>query len=180
MGERPGGLEAGDTRNCCVRTYVEENLVTHQHTCAAVVEAYLKRLRRHKAPGPHDQLGAGCLVEINMLRNPGLDHIALTLADPRHVGRDRTADHRAELVGVTRQMRDPRAPNLVLAGEAGDIATGAPDPAALDDGSPLPRPRHMPSHLFAALAAAKDQDFDAFRLRHEISPYTHQSVCDLE
>src|SRR5262249_50002078 len=63
---------------------------------------------------------------------------ALTLADLCHVGRDRTADHRAELGGVTRQMRDPRAPNLVLAGEAGDIGTGAPDPAALDDGSPSP------------------------------------------
>jgi len=82
MGERPGGLEAGDTRNCCVRTDIEENLVTHQHTCAAVIEVYLERLRRHKATGPHDQLAAGCLVELYMPRNPILDHIALTLADP--------------------------------------------------------------------------------------------------
>src|SRR5215472_12370193 len=101
MGERPGGLEAGDTRNRCVRTDVEENLVTHQHTRAAVVEAYLKRLWRHKAPGPHDQLGAGCLVDLYMLCNPVLDHIALTLADPGHISRDRTFDHRAELGGVT-------------------------------------------------------------------------------
>src|SRR5215472_3606396 len=170
MGERPGGLEAGDTRNCCVRTDIEENLVTRQHTCAAAIEAYLKRLRRHKTPGPHDQLAASCLVEINMLRNPGLDHIALTLADLPHIGRDRTADHRAELGGVTRQMRDPRAPNLVLAGEAGDIATGAPDPAALDNGSPSPRPRHMPSHLFAALATAEDQDIEPLYFRHELPP----------
>src|SRR5215831_20017978 len=120
MGERPGGTEAGDTRNCCVRTDVEENLVAGQHACAAVIEAYLERLRRHKAPGPHDQLAAGCLVEMYMQRNLALDHIALALADLRHISRDRTADHRAELGGVTRQMRDSRAPNLVLAGEAGD------------------------------------------------------------
>src|SRR5215467_2762649 len=106
MSERPGGLEAGDTRNCYVHTDIEENLVTHQHTCTAVVEAYLKRLRRHKAPGPHDQLAAGCLVKMHMQRNLALDHIALTLADPCHVGRDGTGDHRAELGGVTRQMRD--------------------------------------------------------------------------
>jgi hypothetical protein len=94
-----------------VRTDIEENLVTHRHTCASVVEAYLKRPRCHKAPGPHDQLAAGCLVELYMLRTPTLDHIALTLADPCHVGREWTADHRPELGGVTRQMRDPRAPN---------------------------------------------------------------------
>src|SRR6516225_5777110 len=180
MGERPGGIEAGNARNCCVGADVEENLVTRQHTCAAVIEAYLERLRRHKAPGPHDQLAAGCLVEINMPRNPGLDHIALTLADPCHVGRDRTADYRAETGGVTRQMRDPRAPNLVLAGEAGDIATGAPDPLPLDHGRPSPRSRQMPSHLLAALATAKDQDFDPFRLRHELPPCTPQSVSNLE
>jgi hypothetical protein len=112
-------------------TDIKENLVTHQHTRAAVVEAYLKRLQRHKARGPHDQLAAGCLVDLHMLRDPVLDHISLALADPCHVGRDRTADHRAELGGVTRQVRDPCAPNLILAGKAGDIATGAPDPLPL-------------------------------------------------
>jgi hypothetical protein len=38
----------------------------------------------------------------------------------------------------------------------------------------------MPSHILAALATAKDQDFDPFRLRHELPPGTPQSVCDLE
>ena len=62
MGERPGGLEAGNARDCRVRTEVEENLVARQHARAAVIEAHLKRFRRHKAPGPHDQFGAACLV----------------------------------------------------------------------------------------------------------------------
>ena len=117
MGQRPGDLEAGNARNCCVRTDIEVNLVSGQHArAAALIKAHLERLRRHKAPGPHDQFAAGCLVETLMQRNLALDHIALSLADPCHVGRDRTADHRAEPGGVTRQMRDPRAPNLVLAG----------------------------------------------------------------
>src|SRR5215469_8512573 len=144
MGERPGGLEAGDTRNCCVCTDIEENLVTHQHTCAAIVEAHLKRLWCHKASCPHDQFAAAYLIDLYMLSNPVLDHIALTLADPCHVGRDRAADHRAELGGVTRQMRDPRAPNLILDGQAGNVGTGAPDPVALHDGSPTPRSRPIP------------------------------------
>src|ERR687887_192892 len=105
-----------------------------------------------------------------MQRNLALDHVPLALADLRHVGRDGARDHCAELRGVMRQMCDPRAPNLVLAGQAGDIGTGAPDPPALHDGSPSPRPRHMPSHLLAALSTAKDQDFEAFWLGHELPP----------
>src|SRR5262252_529433 len=171
MGERQGGLEAGNTRNCCVRTDVEENLVARQHACAAVIEAYLERLWRHKTPGPHDQFAAGCLIEMQMQRNLALDHIPLALADLRHIGPDGTGDHRAELRCALRQMRDPRTPNLVLAWQAGDVGTGAPDPPALDDGRPSPRSRHMPSHLLAALATAKDQDFKLFWFRHEFPPY---------
>ena len=73
-----------------------------------------------------------------------VDHVALAPANRRHVGRDGTR-HRAELRSVMRQMRNPRAPNLILAGQAGNIGAGAPDPPALDDGSPTPRSRHMPS-----------------------------------
>jgi len=47
--------------------------------------------------------------------------------------------------GMTRQMCDFRAPNLIFAGQAGDVGTGAPNPPALYDGSPSPRARHMPS-----------------------------------
>src|SRR5262249_184078 len=115
------------------------------------------------------QLAAGCLVELYMQRNPALDHIALTLADPCHVGRDRTADHRAKLGGVTRQMRDPRAPNLVLAGEAGDIATGAPDPLPLAHGpppiSPRPRPPAAPIAPYAKPSSCRPRHCQGSRLR---------------
>jgi len=69
---------------------------------------------------------------------------------------------------VTRQMRDLRAPNLVLAGQTGDVGAGAADPATLDDGSPPPLLRQMPSQQLAALAAAQDQDIKLFRLRHDV------------
>src|SRR5215831_1447340 len=44
-----------------------------------------------------------------------VDHLALALADRRHVGRDGAGYH-AEVRALARQMRDPRAPNLVLLG----------------------------------------------------------------
>jgi len=78
-----------------------------------------------------------------MQSNLAVNHVPLALANIRHVGCDRT-DHGAELRGVMREMRDPCAPDLVLAGQAGDVGTGTPDPSALDDGSSSPRLRLMP------------------------------------
>ena len=158
MGERPGGLEARNVRDCRVRSEVEENLVARQHPRAAVIQVHLERFRCHETPGPHDQFGAARLVVLQMRGDFAFNHVALALANLRHVGRDGTG-RRAELRCVMRQMRDPRAPNLVLAGQAGDVGAGAADPPALDDGSPSPRSRHMPSQQLAALSAAKDQDF---------------------
>src|SRR5277367_7130643 len=67
-------------------------------------------------------------------------------------------------------MRDPGAPNLILAGKAGDVGTGAADPPALQDGGTSPRLRHMPSEQLPAKPAAKDQNFNRFCLRHEHLP----------
>src|SRR5271155_1401732 len=75
--------------------------------------------------------------------------------------------NRTELECVTRQMRNPRAPNLILAGQAGDVGTGAADPPALHDRGTSPRLRHMPSEQLPAKSAAKDQNFNRFWLRHE-------------
>src|SRR5262252_10763909 len=67
-------------------------------------------------------------------------------------------------------MRDPGAPNLVLARQTGDVGAGAADPLPLDDSRPSPRLRHMSSQLLATLSAAEDQDFEPFWLRHELPP----------
>ena len=91
------------------------------------------------------------------------------LPDRRHVGGDRTS-HRAELRGVMRQMRDPSAPNLILAGQAGNIGAGAPDPPALDDGSFSSRLRQMPGQQLTAKPTAQDEDVNPFRFRHKLPP----------
>ena len=75
--------------------------------------------------------------------NLGVNHVAFALANDRHVDGDGTGD-RAELRGMACEMRDFRAPNLILAGQAGDVGTGAPDPAAFHDSSSSPRTRQMP------------------------------------
>src|SRR5262249_54712392 len=56
------------------------------------------------------------------------DHVALALNNGLHVGGHGTGHH-TELRTVPRQMRDLRAPNLVLARQTGDVGAGAADPA---------------------------------------------------
>jgi len=113
---------------------VEEDLVGCQHARPAVVEAHLERFRRHEMPRPHDQLGAAVLVVPQVRGNLAVDHVALALANLHHVDRHATG-LRAELRGVPRHVRDARAPDLVLAGHAVDVRTGAADPVSLHDGS---------------------------------------------
>src|SRR5947199_7937607 len=55
--------------------------------------------------------------------------------------------------------------DLVLAGHAIDVGTGATNPASLHDGRPPPRLRHVPGQELAACATAKNQDFKSLRLR---------------
>jgi len=94
-----------------------------------------------------------------------LDHVALALANPRHVGRDLTGYH-AEVRALARQMPDLRAPNLVLGGQAGDVGARAADPLTLDHGGPPPRLRQMPRQQLAAFPAAEDEDVELFPLSH--------------
>jgi hypothetical protein len=155
------GLEAWNARNRRVRSDVKKDLVARQHARPAVIQANFERFRCHETPSPHDQFGAACFVVLQMQGNLAVNHVPLALAHCRHVGLDRTG-HGPEPRGVTRQIRHPRAPNLVLAGQAGDVGAGAPDPPALDDGSPSSRPRHMPGQQLATEATAKHQDFKPF------------------
>ena len=149
-----------------MRSDIDEHAIAGQHARSAVIEMHLERFRCDKAAASHDQLGAGRLVIMQMRVDLALDHVALALDDRRHIGGDR-AGHHAEPGTRARQMRDLGAPNFVLAGQTGDVWTGAADPATLDDGSSPPRLRHMPGQQLAALAAAKDQDVELFRLRHD-------------
>src|SRR5882724_6785158 len=99
--ERSGSLEARNLRNCRVRSDVKENLLARQHACPAIIEAYLERFRCHKTPSPQDQFGSACLVVLQMRGNLAVDHVALALANRRHVDGNGTG-HRAELRAVAR------------------------------------------------------------------------------
>src|SRR5215469_879299 len=94
-----------------------------------------------------------------------LDHVALALANLRHVGRD-VAGHRPELRAMARQMPDLRAPNFVLGGQTGDVGAGAADPLTLDHRGSPPRLRQVPRQQLAALSAAEDEDVELFPLSH--------------
>ena len=86
---------------------------------------HLQRSRRDKASISHDQLGPGHLVILQMRVDLALDHFALALDNGRHIGCD-GAGHHAEVRAVTRQMRDLRIPNLVLAGQTGELGQEPP------------------------------------------------------
>src|SRR6202023_3486557 len=120
-------------------------------------------------PSSHNNHGSANHEVLYIEVNFAINHVALALANLCHVGRDGTG-RCTELCGAMRQMCDPRAPNLILAGQAGDVGAGAPDPPALHDGSPSPRSRHMPSQQLATLSTAQDQDFKPLWLRHELPP----------
>src|SRR5262249_7461618 len=67
---------------------------------------------------------------------------------------------------VAYEMGDPRARNLVLARHAGDVGTGAADPLAFHDDSPLSSSCHLPGDELAASSAAEDDDVVPFGLGH--------------
>jgi hypothetical protein len=134
MRQRSRGIEAGNVWKGRVRSEVEEDGVRRKHACASVIQGDLKRFRPRETPGSHDQFRTACLVYLQVRRNLSFNHLPLPLANCTHVNRYR-AGRRPELRGVTRQVRNPRARNLILAGHAGDVGTGASNPPPLHDGS---------------------------------------------
>ena len=121
-----------------MRSDVQEHLVADERARSSVIQAHFDRLRRDEAPRPHDEFGAAFPVVLQVRVDEPLHHVALTLANLRHVDLDR-AGHHAELGAGAREMRDLGAVNFVLAWQACDVGARAADPFALDDRSALPR-----------------------------------------
>src|SRR5262245_3984721 len=94
-----------------------------------------------------------------------VDHLALAITHSRHVDGD-TPGLRAVLGAVAHERGDLRTLDLVLAGHAVDVGTGATDPSALHDGRPSSRSRHVPRQELAARATTKDENLESIRLRH--------------
>ncbi len=111
------------------------------------------RFRRDETSASHDELGTAGLIGVEVEGDLAVDHVLLAAPNLRHVRHDCTRLG-AKLSGVVGQMRDARAPDLVLAGQAGDGGTGATDPTAFNDRNALPRSGQMPGEQLATLSAA--------------------------
>ena len=117
MGERPGGREARDVRNGGVRAQIEDDLGAGERAGATVVQRDLDGLWADEASAPHDELRAALLVGLEVNRDLALDHVLLAAENLAHVRRD-LADQGPEFCGVSDNMGDARAPDLVLGGHA--------------------------------------------------------------
>src|SRR4030095_6595793 len=108
---------------------VDEDLVGVKDTRPPIVQTHVEGFRSDETAGPHDPLGAAVLGGARVVADLPVDHVALALANLHHVDRD-AIGHRPELRAVARDVRDVRAPYLVLAPHAVDVrARGARPPA---------------------------------------------------
>src|SRR5262249_14342956 len=174
--ERAGGLEPGHARNGRVRADVDEHPVADQHARVSVVQLDLERLRGHEPARAHDELGAARLIVLQVRVDLVVGHATLDIAHGPNVARNRPR-LRADLGTMTHERRDLRTPDLVLAGHAIDVRTGATNPSSLHDGRPSPRSRHVPRQELAARATTKNQDFKSFRLRHASHCRRYSARC---
>src|SRR5262245_29215979 len=168
-GERAGGFQAGHVGHRAVGTDVDEDLVALEDTRPAVVQAHLECFRTHETARPHDQLGAAVLVGVQMRVDLSVDHVALALANLHHVDRD-AIRRRPELRGMAREVRDVRAPYLVLARHAVDVRARPADPLALHDRRALARSRQIPGQQLSALSTAEHERVVPFWCSHTFPP----------
>ena len=152
-----------------MRSDVDHKLSAAKQACAATVQRHLDGFRADETAAAHDEFGTGFVVDLNMMLDLAIDHVLLAAANLRHIG-CYPVDESAETGGVPHEMGDPRAPQLILGGQACHGWTRPADPTSLNDGDLLARPGQMPGKQFATLAAAKDDDVESFRLGHGFIP----------
>ena len=158
MCERLGLRQAGHRWNRGVGANIEKDPLARQFARAPAVQTDLNGFWCDEAPLAHDQLGAARFVAIQVHGDKAIDHLSLPLDDLRHIhGEVRGTG--CECPAVAQEIDDFCAPDFVLAGQTGDVWTGAADPAALNDGRAMPGLRHMPGHELAARAASQHQVF---------------------
>src|ERR1700757_1023725 len=116
---------------------IKENLIGCQLAGASVIQIHLKGFRRYETSTAHDQFGAARPVNLQVLRNLTLHHLALAPTDRCHIDGDGPG-HYSVLSTMTRKIRNFRVRNLIFAGHASDVGTGATNPASLHDGGPVP------------------------------------------
>src|SRR5215475_10964769 len=137
VSQRLSRLQARDVRNCSMCSDIKEDFVACQHTYPSVVQDDFDGFGRYETPIAHDQFSATRLVLLQVRRNLTLHHLAFAPTNRCHINSDGPG-HYSVLSAVTRKMRNFRVRNLVLAGHASDVGTGATNPASLHDGGTVP------------------------------------------
>jgi hypothetical protein len=107
-----------------------------------LIQAHLKGFWSYKMPGPHDQFGATRIIALQVHGNQAFDHIAFALPDFGHIDRNETR-RCPKLCGVTHQICDLGAPDLILTRETIGVRAGAAYPSAFHDGSMSPKLRQI-------------------------------------
>src|ERR1700677_3574257 len=152
---RIGFAQARSRRNSRTRAQIQKYPLAFDRSPSSIVEAHLKRFWASESSLAHHQLSAGLLVLLHVDRNQRVDHLALAPAHRLHINRDRPCV-RAKFRAMANQIRDLRAPYLVLRRKTIDVRAGAADPPALDHHCLLARPRQMPSQVLSTFAASDD------------------------
>ena len=120
-----------------MRSEIENHAITDRHARAAVVQTHPDCLWRDEAARTHDQLGAACLVSVEVQGDQAIDHVTLARQYPLHVDGDGTRHH-SEPICVVNQVGDLCAPNLVLAGR--QLVFGQEPPINLRSTTAVRRP----------------------------------------
>jgi len=166
MGERVRVLQAGNVRHGGMRADVDDDLVAGKRARTAFIQGNFDRFRADEPAAAHDEFGASFLVGLQMQLDRTIDHVLLAASHLRHIGRN--AIHVcAEAGRASCDMGHPRAPQLVFRGQTRHGRARAADPTALHDSDLLAGSTQMPGKMFAALAAAEDDDVESFRLGHD-------------
>lgn len=133
---------------------IEEKLIAYDEARSPVIQLHLKGFRRHEITCSKDQFHTTRLVLLERYGDHAIDHVALALADFGHL--DCNGARLSKTCRVMHEVRHLRAPNLILAGKAIDIGTGAADPTALHYRCPPPGPRHVLGQKHATISTTKD------------------------
>lgn len=119
MRQRLGGSQSRHIGNGSVCADIDDHLVAAERACAAIVELHLDRLRANEPANAHDEFRAARCIRLHMKRCFAFDHAALAFAHLCHVDND-GGRRRAKVGSMSRQMRNARAPDFILAGQTGD------------------------------------------------------------
>src|SRR5580704_2659016 len=124
--------QAGHFGDCGARTKVENDAVSLDGSRAAIAQLDLHCAGSDESRNAIDQFRAAGFGAVLVCRAQLPDHRALAALDGRHVNAHRFSLE-SEFYATPGQGDYLRGPDQVLAGQAGDVGTGATEQPALND-----------------------------------------------